>query len=352
MLPSPISLPAAASSLAFASSTHLCVGSDDGSLRLYHLPSPKVVRAVKSLGHEIASIACARTTTDEPADVWLASGRRAFLFRLASPQLIQSLEDALDVLDLGEDDEDALNERSQLSMNDNARHLAFSTDAGAVGTVELSTKHVAQMKTRHSSICGTVKCVPDRPGEIVSGGYDSALLHFDRAQGTLLSRLDIAAPPPSSGVSLSPPFVLATALTPTALFAVGTADGRVWLGGGGEKRHTGKKKRSRKWEGLKEDEGLWVQVAEGPVVALTFSGRELVTCTLLGKISAYAVVRGADGKLEAEQTWALETHNVTKVNAMVTQGEWLVVGGFGHNGKGAVEVISISQDQDVDRTVS
>lgn len=122
---------------------------------------------------------------------------------------------------------------------------------------------------------------------MVSGGYDSALLHFDTGQGNILSRFDIstsstysipntsftdqgvfpAAPPSSEGVSFSPPFVLSISVSATGVLAASTADGRVWLGGGGEKRPDSKKKRSRKWEGLKEDEGVWLQVADGPVVA-------------------------------------------------------------------------------------
>lgn len=50
--------------------------------------------------------------------------------------------------------------------------------------------------------------------------------------------------------------------------AAGTADGRIWIGAGGEKRPGSKKKKSRKWEGLKEDEGLSAKVAEGPVIGL------------------------------------------------------------------------------------
>ena len=34
--------------------------------------------------------------------------------------------------------------------------------------------------------------IPDRPSELVSGGYDSALLHFDIGQGNILSRFDIS----------------------------------------------------------------------------------------------------------------------------------------------------------------
>jgi hypothetical protein len=42
----------------------------------------------------------------------------------------------------------------------------------------------------------------------------------------------------------------------------------VWVGRGGDKSITSKKKRSRKWEGLKNEEGTWVSVAEGPVVSV------------------------------------------------------------------------------------
>jgi hypothetical protein len=37
-------------------------------------------------------------------------------------------------------------------------------------------------------IAGSVKFVPDRPNEIVSGGYDNCVLHFDHSQRTILSK--------------------------------------------------------------------------------------------------------------------------------------------------------------------
>jgi hypothetical protein len=89
----------------------------------------------------------------------------------------------------------------------------------------------------------------------------------------MLTTTRIAAVPPESGVSLSPPFILSTAVSSTGIIAAGTADGRIWIGTGGEKCPAasgsgGKKKKSRKWEGLKEDEGLSMKIAEGPVVGL------------------------------------------------------------------------------------
>ena len=74
--------------------------------------------------------------------------------------------------------------------------------------VDLSNKKITRMKTTHSNvgrsyckidvmlirflqICSSVKFVPDRSSEIISGGYDSALIHFDYKQNVVLSRFDI-----------------------------------------------------------------------------------------------------------------------------------------------------------------
>jgi len=105
-----ISVPSAVSSLAFTSSGLLCAGSDDGTLRLYCLPSSKVYKALRSIGTEISSIVCATSRASDTEEIWLASGRRAFSFQLKSEKLILSLDDASNVLELGEDEEDVLNE--------------------------------------------------------------------------------------------------------------------------------------------------------------------------------------------------------------------------------------------------
>jgi len=231
-------------------------------------------------------------------------------------------------------------------VQNNNKYLAFSTDGGTVGVVDLSTQQISRMKVAHNSICGSVKFIPDRTNEIISAGYDSAILHFDFMQRSVLSRFDITAAPPTTGVSLSPPFILSLSVSPTGLVAAGTADGRLWIGSGGDKtapHNSGKKKRSRKWEGLREADGLFIQVAEGPVVAVAFDSDEsVVTCTLLGKLAKYAVSYTDDDTLEAELVWDEQTTRVVKVNAIAVNNSWLVVGGFSQDKKGAVELYSTS----------
>jgi hypothetical protein len=70
-------------------------------------------------------------------------------------------------------------------------------------------------------------------------------------------------------MSLSPPFVMSAAISSTGVMAAGTADGRLWLGFGGEKVAQSKsKKRTRKWEGFNPDDEHLEKIAEGPIVAM------------------------------------------------------------------------------------
>ena len=151
--------------------------------------------------------------------------RKAYFFAIPHSGLILTSADASFYVALGQDEEDVLNEvripnallflrtgssyhLRQISLSDTKKYLAFSTDAGTVGVMELPTKHITRTKVSHTSvhltsdlefirlislfqICASVKFIPDRPNELISGGYDHALLHFDFKQGTVLSRFDI-----------------------------------------------------------------------------------------------------------------------------------------------------------------
>lgn len=136
--------------------------------------------------------------------------------------------------------------------------------------------------------------------------------------------------------------------------AASTADGRVWVGRGGDKS-IASKKRHRKWEGLREDGGNWVGVAEGPVVSVyvedtrqpihnpteSFHYRDFATpenfvaCTLLGSLSQYEV---GDGSTKARMVWSRNVEQLEKVNCMRSNGKYAVVGGFSNGGRGLVEV--------------
>ncbi|KAI0320119.1 WD40 repeat-like protein [Amylostereum chailletii] len=340
--------PAHVSSVSYSPSGIVAVGSDDGSLRLYLTSETKVHKAIRNLRSEVSSVVWTKPSPNETAGrVWVAIGRRVASFDLDIPKTILSMDDAIITLPIGEDENDVLNE---IALNDNGKHLAFSTDSGTVGVVELSSQRVLRMKTKHTSISGNVGFIPDRPSELISGGYDSALLHFDFGQGSILSRRDFTAPLQTSGVSLSPPFILSLALSAAGAIAVGTADGQLWIGRGGEKRPSakGKKKRTRKWEGLKEDEGLSVKIAEGPVVAVRFiTPVKVLACSLLGTLSMHTLSEvGDDGAaFDITPLWKVESKTLAKVNAISTHDDRIAVGGFNKEGKGVVEVWQLNAER-------
>ncbi|KAF8077662.1 WD40-repeat-containing domain protein, partial [Lyophyllum atratum] len=334
--------PAHISSLAFGHAGHLYAGSDDGSIRVYDLSSFKVIKAVRALGAEVSSILCVKRPGSELRDAWVASGSRILQFQMDSPKMIQTADDALSVIDLSNANQEAdvLNE---LALNSNKTHLAFSMDSGVAGVVDISTKVVSRMKSKHESVCGSVKFIPDRPREIVSGGYDTALRHYDFHEGKLLSTRKIPSYTVAGGMALSPPFVMSTAISSTGIIAAGTADGRLLIGCGGykpAKPRGGKKKRSKKWEGLDEEEELIIKIAEGPIVALVFDESAMLTVsTLLGVMIRYEVTYDEDeGSIVLDKVWQQEAQSVKKVNALVVGDKTVVVGGLTADGNGVFEL--------------
>ncbi|PPQ63258.1 hypothetical protein CVT24_006783 [Panaeolus cyanescens] len=348
-----LTLPAHVSSLSLGHAGHLFAGSDDGSLRVYDLSSYKVLKAIKGVGSEISSIICTKRPGTELRDAWIAHGHQISHYRMDLPVMIQSPENALETIDVGEESDvlnevstiillisgSRLNRFSKLSLNADKTHIAFSTDSGLVGIVDIATKNVSIMETKHESICGSVKFIPDRPRELVSGGYDMHLMHFDFVQGKTLSRRKLESPPTAEGMSLSPPFVMSVAVSSSGILAAGTADGNLLTSFGGERKQgdKGSKKKGKTWGGLEESQSQVRKVAEGPIVALSFSDScTLTMSTLLGKITRYSLDSGEESGLQ--QMWQGEAGSLSKVNAISVDDKRIILGGFSKDGKGVIEI--------------
>ncbi|KAJ3801461.1 WD40-repeat-containing domain protein [Lentinula aff. detonsa] len=335
-----LNTPAPISSLEFGHAGHLFAGSDDGTLRVYELSSFKVLKAIRGLKNEISSIACFKRAGSEIRDAWIACGNQIFLFKMDMPSMIGTAEDAITVVKLVEDD-DVLNE---IALDPSKKYLAFSTDSGLVGAIDLTmtSPAVTKMKEKHGSICACVKFVPDRPREIVSAGYDETFLHFDFLEGVPLSQHKISFSQNTEGVSLSPPFIMSTAFSSTGILAAGIADGSLWIGLGGQRGLSKTKpKRTRKWNGLSDAEKrICIKVVEGPIVAMSFSSPDtLIASTLLGSVIQWKI-NGESMNQEniVEEVWRKQTSALEKVNALITIDSKIAIGGFSKNGKGSIEI--------------
>ncbi|KAJ2929583.1 hypothetical protein H1R20_g7512, partial [Candolleomyces eurysporus] len=363
------SIPAPISSLALGHASHLFAGSDDGSLRVYDLSTDKVVKAIRNLNGEVSSIICVKRSGSELRDAWVAHGSMISKFKLDSSKMIQTLEDALGTISVGETEDDLVNQvcniphlEFKLSLNGNKSHLAFGLDSGIIGIIDLTSGSLTKLKQKHDSICSSVQFIGDRAKELVSAGYDTSVRHIDFTKDELLSEAKMDATLAEAGVSLSPPFVVAAALSPTGVLAVGTADGRLCIFFGGEKHPS--KKKSKKWGGLNREEMLALKVAEGPIVALAFSQpnvvavnaqsgavvtyepRILTISTMLGVITQYELIydsQANDGRAILKQLWQGNVTSIEKVNTILVDEKRIVVGGLEKDGKGVIEVWSWKQ---------
>ncbi|KAF4576701.1 hypothetical protein EYR36_000703 [Pleurotus pulmonarius] len=333
-------LPGQVTCLTLGAGGHIYAGSSDGFVRVYDSTSLKVVKAIQGLADEVASIVCCSRPDQALDNIFISVGCRimSFGFPSESQKLIQKTSDALMCINVGEDD-DVLNE---LSLSGNNDRLAFCCDSGTVGIVDLASKVVSTMKAKHSSICGCVKFIPNRPSELFSAGYDHALYHFDFSQRKLLSVYNISPSAAASGMTLSPPFVMSTAISSTGMFVAGTADGRLLLGYGGEKGSAhARSKRSKKWDGLKADYIIELKHAEGPIVAVSFVGDSyLLACTLMGSITRLDIQRDDKGGVKLETEWTIETKDIEKVNSLVVvpDGTRIILGGLDKKGGGIIEI--------------
>ncbi|KAL5489846.1 hypothetical protein ACEPAI_4678 [Sanghuangporus weigelae] len=292
---------------------HLAVGSDDGSVRLYNPPESKVRKAVRGLGASISSISfCGPGDDEDKLDIWIASGKIVYRFDLASSEstnkMILTRSDASLAKDVGQDDEDVIN---QIVLSTNSAYLACTTDTGGVYVLDTSSSsiEVSKMKTSHESIAWTACFIPDRSSELLTGGYDCALLLHDFKLRTLLARFDVAPSPAiAPGISSLPPFITALTLSSQGAVASGTADGRIWVGLGGvkstqsesSKKNKVKVKRRRKWGGLNEEEGFFIKVGESLITGLQFITPDiLLSCTVSGKLELHRLSSNLSSSLSS-----------------------------------------------------
>ncbi|KAL4077334.1 WD40-repeat-containing domain protein [Scleroderma yunnanense] len=334
-----LKIPAQVTCLASGQTDQLLVGSDDGSVRVYDLAAMKVMKAIRGLA-PVSSVVWKPQTESHPGHLFVATGRQVLTFSVHTDKMILTSCDAHAELVIGSDDNDLVNE---LTINAKGNQLAYCLDSGIVGVIDLSNNKVVRMKQSHDTVCGSVRFIPDRPGELVSGGYDSTLLHFGSLQASVLSRDNLGTITPSSGMSMSPPFVVSLSISSTGIIAAGTADGRVYVGTSGEKSHeagAGRQKRRRKWEGLRSEGRIIVEVAQGPVTGLTFtSPREFLTCTLLGSVTSHEICGSATtDNLSVKPKWSYSAEDIFKVNAIVTLGNLVIIEGFQEDGGGIIEV--------------
>ncbi|CBI30713.3 unnamed protein product, partial [Vitis vinifera] len=108
-------------------------------------------------------------------------------------------------------------EINQIACNSKSSFLASADDDGDVKIIDIRQKCLFKtLRSGHTSICSSVKFLPWRPWEVITGGLDSKLVMWDFSKGRPYKIVDFGMPDmensSSAGQCLNPAFVHAIAV--------------------------------------------------------------------------------------------------------------------------------------------
>jgi len=200
--------------------------SEDGTCRVWESSSRRATRCIVAGTQPVSA---ATFLGPDGGLVAVVLGSTLALYDLRRPDFILRSADTSLLLGLGPDEE----------VNHLAAHgdgtLCCAADDGAlylVGTAAKDTDagdlRLLETLPLHDNVCAVAK-YRQRAGnkEIVSGGYDCCMFHFDADSSTMLNSLNVSSVP-SHGRLVNPPFVHCLDVDPKGdNAALGLGDGRL-----------------------------------------------------------------------------------------------------------------------------
>jgi len=123
-------------------------------------------------------------------------------------------------------------EVNQLVLDSKDKFLAAGDDSGEVKVYGLQDRKVFKsLRHKHTNICSTVSFRPGRPWELLSGGLDCRLVHWDFSKPKCLHQFNtqqLFATPGESPHMINPPFVHHIATSPSgAIVACALENGQL-----------------------------------------------------------------------------------------------------------------------------
>lgn len=134
-----------------------------------------------------------------------------------------------------------IEEVNQIVLDSKERFLAGCDDAGDIRVYDLSDRKVFKtLRFKHTNLCMTLAFREKRPWEILSGGLDSRIIHWDFAKPKCISQFNMGELYPTLGpdmqYSVNPPQVFHIGSSPdSATFAFGLGNGMVPIYDGSKK---------------------------------------------------------------------------------------------------------------------
>ena len=148
-------------------------GAEAGELCFWDLTGAKPTKIYTESGDDVTSICCSK---QRPHEVYVACGTSVLLYDT------RQLSVPMHTLKFNEE------EINQVVLHEKENYLAACDDSGQVKLLSVQERRVFKtLKNGHENICSTVAFRPGKPWDLLSGGLDSKLIHWDFSKAKVLS---------------------------------------------------------------------------------------------------------------------------------------------------------------------
>ncbi len=151
----------------------LLSGAEAGEMCFWDLTGGKPTKINTGSGDDVTSICCSK---QRPHEVYVACGTSVLLYDT------RQFSGPMHTLTFNEE------EINQVVLHEKENYLAACDDSGQVKVFSVQDRRVFKtMKNGHENICSAVAFRPGKPWDLLSGGLDSKLIHWDFSKAKVLS---------------------------------------------------------------------------------------------------------------------------------------------------------------------
>lgn len=181
----------------------VCSGSEDGTARIWDLRKKGGIRCLQTHKHSINSV----LFSPNPATplLYCAEGHAIYCYDLRRPEVV--LKDTVALYDYNAE------EINQISLSEDGKLLAACDDSGETKIIDLEKRQLVHtLARRHKNICTSVLFRRGHAQEVITGGLDCNIVHWNIVRARHIHQEDLATEP-KTAQTFNPPMAHSLSLS-------------------------------------------------------------------------------------------------------------------------------------------